>query len=233
MDIAARWPRPRPQLTEEQQAVINDWYQYWLPTMSAQFSPITRFNHEYAARTAGPGLKTLEIGAGLGEHLRYEPEADRNYYALELRQELADGLRSSFPAIQTIVGNCQERIDVPDDFFDRVLAIHVLEHLDDLPRALDEVVRVLRPGGSFSVVIPCEGGLGYHIGRSFSSKRIFEKRYGLDYEWMISYEHVNRAGEIMHELDVRFQSLHRQFYPLRVPSINFNLVAGLTLTPRR
>jgi ubiquinone/menaquinone biosynthesis C-methylase UbiE len=63
-----------------------------------------------------------------------------------------------------IVGDCEDRIDVPEQFFDRIIAIHVLEHLTNLPKALDELVRVLAPGGRLSVVIPCEGGLLYFLG---------------------------------------------------------------------
>ncbi|MDQ3700467.1 MAG: methyltransferase domain-containing protein [Chloroflexota bacterium] len=36
----------------------------------------------------------------------------------------------------------------------RVYARHVLEHLDDLPRAMTEVHRVLRPGGRCTVEVP-------------------------------------------------------------------------------
>src|SRR5207248_461048 len=145
-----------------------------------------------------------EIGPGNGEHLLYESLDQQEYFGLELRQELADDLHSRFPQVRVIVGDCQEKIEVPDHFFDRVIAIHVLEHLTDLPRALDEVGRVLAPNGRFSVVIPSEGGLLYKLGRQMSSKRIFEKRYGVDYEWMISYDHVNRAQEILTELASRF-----------------------------
>ncbi|HRY30647.1 MAG TPA: methyltransferase domain-containing protein, partial [Elusimicrobiota bacterium] len=38
--------------------------------------------------------------------------------------------------------------------FDRVSALEVLEHMDDLPAALAEVDRVLKPGGVFVVSVP-------------------------------------------------------------------------------
>jgi ubiquinone/menaquinone biosynthesis C-methylase UbiE len=40
-----------------------------------------------------------------------------------------------------------ERIDQPDATFDMVLCSHVLEHVDDR-RALGEIFRILRPGGT-------------------------------------------------------------------------------------
>jgi ubiquinone/menaquinone biosynthesis C-methylase UbiE len=48
----------------------------------------------------------------------------------------------------------------PNSHFDRLIAIHVLEHLPNLPRAIDECHRVLKLGGKFAVVIPCDPGLG-------------------------------------------------------------------------
>jgi SAM-dependent methyltransferase len=45
-------------------------------------------------------------------------------------------------------------LDFPDDTFDRATAIEVVEHIDDLPRALAEIARVLKPGGAFSLTTP-------------------------------------------------------------------------------
>jgi SAM-dependent methyltransferase len=224
------WPKQRPDLTSRQKEILEDWYSYWLPLLPNRYSGIVRFNHSYPIRTADMPGRTLEIGAGDGEHLRYEKLDSQEYFALELRDALADNLRTRFPQVNVIVGDCQERIQVPDQFFERVIAIHVLEHLDNLPKALDEVVRVLTPSGRFSVVIPCEGGLLYSLGRQFSSKRIFEKRYGVDYEWMISYDHVNRANEVIKELLARFTLDNCTYFPFRIPSVNSNLIVGLTLS---
>lgn len=223
------WPKQRPDLTSRQKEILEDWYSYWLSLLPNRYSGIVRFNHSYPIRTADRRGRTLEIGAGDGEHLRYEKLDSQEYFALELREALANNLRTAFPQVNVIVGDCQDRIQVPDQFFERVIAIHVLEDLTNLPKALDEVVRVLAPGGRFSVVIPCEGGLLYSLGRQFSSKRIFEKRYGVDYDWMISYDHVNRADEVMKEILARFTLEDHTYFPFRIPSVNSNLIVGLTL----
>ena len=122
-----------------------------------------------------------------------------------------------------------------DDSFDRVLAIHLLEHLYNLPVALDEVARVLRPGGVFSVVIPCEGGRLYSLGRQFTTKRIFEKRYQVPYEWMIRQDHCNSAREVLSELASRFRVRRRSFFPCGVPGGRHELddrARALTLEER-
>jgi len=46
-----------------------------------------------------------------------------------------------------------ERIELPDECFDLVVASHVLEHVDDR-KALAELYRILRPGGDLLVMIP-------------------------------------------------------------------------------
>lgn len=42
----------------------------------------------------------------------------------------------------------------PDDSFDRIITSEVLEHIWDDERAIDELVRVLRPGGRLAVTVP-------------------------------------------------------------------------------
>lgn len=206
---------------------------HWLTVLPQRFGVIEQFNHRYPLRSAAPGLKTLEIGAGLGAHLNFEKlEEAGQYVALELRPELAEMLKAKFPLVDTTVSDCQERINFPDHYFDRVLAIHVLEHLPDLPGALDEIRRVLRPDGSFEVVIPCEGGLAYSLARNISARRIFEKRYKQSYDWFVACEHINLPDEIMTELRTRFDIVHRSYFPLLMPVTTLNLVIGLTLTPK-
>ena len=204
----------------------------WLEYLPTRGGFVERFNHGYPLHDATPARRTLEIGAGLGAHLRYEDLEHQEYYAVELRQELAQSLRASFPTVTTLVADCQKRLPFDNDFFDRVLAIHVLEHLPDLPAALDEVARILAPEGLFVAVIPCEGGLGYSLARRLTSKRLFEREFGRDYDWFIRYEHINLPWEITSELEKRVRITDTHYFPLRLPSVKLNLVIGLTMQPR-
>jgi hypothetical protein len=87
--------------------------------------------------------------------------------------------------------------------------------------------------GTFSVVLPCEGGLAYTLARRISAQRIFEKRYQQPYRWFIEREHINRPNEIFEELERCFHITHRAFFPLPLPLVFCNLCIGLTLRPRR
>lgn len=225
-----RWPKPPPVLSEEQEQIRKDFMNHWLEVLPNRYGLIEKFNHRYSLRTYAPEVKTLEIGSGIGAHLRFEkPESQAEYVALEFQPALAKTIRTSYPAVRVVVADCQKRIEFPDGYFDRVLAIHVLEHLPNLPEALDQIQRLLSPAGLLSVVIPCEGGLVYSMARNISARRIFEKRYKQSYDWFVACEHINLPDEIISELRSRFSIVHHTYWPLRVPIVNLNLVIGLTL----
>jgi SAM-dependent methyltransferase len=55
-----------------------------------------------------------------------------------------------------------EPLPFPANTFDSAISCDVLEHVDSIEASLDEVQRVLRPGGSFIGFVPVEGGAGAH-----------------------------------------------------------------------
>jgi len=229
-----RWPKRLPALTEEQERIRKDFQEAWLEVLVDRYTLVEKFNHTYPLRTLSPRVRrTLEIGAGRGSHLRFENLESQEYVALEWNPELAGIIGASYPAVRVVVGDCQEALDFPDGYFDRVLAIHVLEHLPNLPKTLEEVRRVLSPVGLFSVLIPCEGGFAYTMARNLSARRIFERRYKQSYDWFVASEHINLPDEIISELRARFSIVHQTYFPLKIPIVGLNLIIGLTLTPLR
>lgn len=234
-----KWPKVFPELTAEQQAISNDFMKHWHELLSSrsQYGLLEKFNHNYVTqKIPADFISTLEIGAGLGEHLNYEnltQDQKKNYVALEMRENMAEKIKQSFPEIQTLVGDCQARLPFADNHFDRIIAIHVLEHLPNLPNAIKEMYRLChKQHGIFSIVIPCEGGFAYSTGRKLTAERIFEKRYKQPYKWFIEREHINQPHEIFAELAPYFEIVHKSFFPLKLPIIHLNLCIGITLKPR-
>jgi SAM-dependent methyltransferase len=225
-----KWPKVMPSLTAEQQVIRDDFMQAHLEDVQHKwYGFVEHFNQGFPLKTFFPGCKTLEIGAGLGSHLKWEDYQKQYYHAIELRQNLCDHLMASFPGVEARMGDCQKSLPYENDFFDRVLAIHVLEHLPDLPSALREVFRVLKKDGIFSVVIPCEGSWATRIARNISARPHFEKKYNQSYDWFIACEHINMPYEILEEMDQMFEIVHQQYYPLPIPIINLNLFIGMNL----
>lgn len=94
---------------------------------------------------------TLEIGVGPGYNISIYKNISK-LYALEPSKELveiakkrADG--SSFPI--EFLNSSAESIPLPDNSVDTTVSTWTLCSVSDLPKALSEIKRVLKPGGKF------------------------------------------------------------------------------------
>lgn len=102
-----------------------------------------RGNPSYLAHVICRGKKTLDVGCGFGHFLVHDRD---NFYGIDINQEALafcrdEGFRVAMAGV--------DRIPFPDDTFDRVIALQVIEHLyaDSAYRLLSESCRVLAPGG--------------------------------------------------------------------------------------
>src|ERR1035437_483828 len=144
MPAPRKWPKVLPPLTPEYQRISDDFMKLWHEEVATRnrYGLIEKFNHEFPVRYSQPDFKTtLEIGAGLGEHLHYEkltPEQEENYYANEYRKNMAAEIRRRYPRVQTVESDCQQPFAFADGFFDTVIAVHLLEHLPNLPVTISE-----------------------------------------------------------------------------------------------
>ena len=235
----AKWPKTFPPLTSEQKRISDEFMKIWHEQLPERYGIVEKFNHTFPVKYSRPGFRaTIEIGAGLGEHLAHEkltPEQEQNYYAVELRENMAAEIRSRFPKANAITGDCQTRMDFPDGYFDRYIAVHVLEHLPNLPDCIREAYRLLdKKKGQMLVVIPCEGSPAYAFARKISAERVYNRHFKGGYTWLISREHINRPHEILAELHPYFEVEKKVLFPLPfLPFIFNNLCIGLSLRPRQ
>ena len=236
--LKSKWPKVLPLLTEEQKQISNQFMRIWHEELPKSFGLVERFNQNFPVINSTKDFKTsLEIGACLGEHISYEkltPEQASNYYALEMRENMAEQIRTRFPHVKTVVGDCQERLNFNDGHFDRILAVHVLEHLPNLPKCIEESYRLInKTKGQLIVVIPTEGSPAYALGRKISAERVYKKHFGGDYSWFYKREHINLPPEIIVELERYFIIERRRTFPFPfLPFIFCNLCIGLVLKPR-
>ncbi len=92
----------------------------------------------------------LEIGGGTGANLRFYGEGVRTLTITEPEEPMVRGLK---PRIKQCVPDAKfprapvEDLPFPDPRFDSAVSTLVLCTVDDQPRALRELRRVLRPGG--------------------------------------------------------------------------------------
>jgi SAM-dependent methyltransferase len=98
----------------------------------------------------------LEIGVGLGaDHQRFA-EDGANLTGIDLTNRAIERVRRRFQLLglnsQLQTGDA-ERLPFPDNSFDLVYSWGVIHHTPDTPKAAREILRVLKPGGTFKVMI--------------------------------------------------------------------------------
>ena len=117
-------------------------------TAAGGFNPTyQRHVAAYAAAAAAlPPGRVLDLGAGIGHS--YELLAPRESVAVDLDPDALEG-----QARETVVADMRE-LPFADASFASVVSVHSIEHVPDPERALGEVRRVLRPGGTAIFVTP-------------------------------------------------------------------------------
>jgi ubiquinone/menaquinone biosynthesis C-methylase UbiE len=110
----------------------------------------------------------------------------------------------------------------PDRSFDRLIATHVLEHLPDPVAVLHEWSRLVREGGLISIVLPCDPGLMWRLGRYFGPRRN-ARRAGIEYDYFMAREHINSIFNLVVQIRYHFPQVREAWYPSSVPVPDINL----------
>jgi SAM-dependent methyltransferase len=139
-------------------------------TISVFIAGIGRIAHLSGRRLldvgCGEGSLTIPLGEGFDEvHGLDVQEAN-----IELFLDRLDGDQKSkyMPRLSSA-----SRLEFPDNYFDAIISIETLEHVDNLAAVTQECVRVLRPGGQLVLTVPnrwypIEGHGGRLFGLQFS-----------------------------------------------------------------
>lgn len=111
------------------------------------------------------GDLVLDAGAGFGRHAFELARLGADVVALDYSADEVVATRGTFGAMveageipeARYVGALQgdaTQLPFHTASFDRVITSEVLEHIQDDVTAIDELVRVLRPGGTFACTVP-------------------------------------------------------------------------------
>lgn len=102
------------------------------------------------------GGKLLDLGCwntptALEAKKRF-PKAE--VYCVDIAESVVVHLKEKYPQINYQVFNCNKPIPFADSYFDYVVAGEIIEHLEDPEKFINEVMRVLKPGGYFAFSVP-------------------------------------------------------------------------------
>jgi len=100
--------------------------------------------------------RTLEIGVGLGADHQMLAEAGAELSGIDLTDKAVEHTKHRFQMNGLVSdiqqGDC-EQLDFADESFDAVYSWGVLHHSPDTPKAIQEVRRILKPGGFAKIMI--------------------------------------------------------------------------------
>jgi SAM-dependent methyltransferase len=107
----------------------------------------------------------LDLGCGAGRHAFEALRRGADVVALDRDRGELDRVLAMFAAMRAAgeappgararaVSGDATAMPFPDASFDRVIAAEVLEHIPGDQRAMNEIARVLRPGGIAAVTVP-------------------------------------------------------------------------------
>lgn len=112
-----------------------------------------------------PGDRVIDMGCGAGRHafemyrrgadvIAFDQDADELAGVLELFGAMKEAGEVPAGAEADIKEGNALALPFADAEFDRVVASEVLEHIPADIQAIDELVRVLRPGGTMAITVP-------------------------------------------------------------------------------
>jgi len=95
----------------------------------------------------------LEIGCGEGRGVDLLAPLSSSYQAIDKIGAVVDKLQKQYPAYQFKQGNIPP-LPYDNDCFDTVVSFQVIEHIKNDQRYLEEIYRVLKPGGVALITTP-------------------------------------------------------------------------------
>lgn len=150
------------------------------------------------------GGHLLDAGCGSGYFLQRVHETWPNKWQLhgiECDQRAVECVSRRLPGDYRI--SSLTHINHPDGLFDLVLNLSVLEHIDDDDKAIDELVRVTKPGGRLIISVPCLNGC-----RSRSKLRNLGHDDPQSPEYHLRLGYV--SGDLAHRLEQKGLRIVRQ-----------------------
>lgn len=184
-----------------------------------------RITHQSLERPFGPAdsfANVIELGSGSGEHFPFVRHDFERYTMADLRgpAEMPNDPRVGFVEADV------HSLPIESGSQDRLVATCLLHHLAEPFRALEEMRRVVRPGGVLSIMIVSDPGFAYRAIQRLSSGRRYRKAGFADWRALHAMEHRNHAWSLQQLIKYAFRDdeLRGRGFPIPNASIwNLNL----------
>jgi len=178
-----------------------------------QANPIVEFEQHVRSRTVlellspGRGEKILDIGCGNARDISYIVEQGAQVIGIDISEGMVteakmDLEKLGYKNITLEVGDAMQ-LNYADSEFDKVLCSEVIEHIPDAEKALDEIWRILKPGGILVLSTPNPRSW-YGFDRFVVWERILRKK------WDHPFDHWRSMSELLSMTEQKgFETLRR------------------------
>ena len=179
--------------------------------------------HKFAARERRKSFSSLflDIGCGIGEHMRYMNDVEKkNYVGVDIDRYKLEIFRKFHPEVILIQMDAK-KMAFKSGCVDLVQTLAFLEHFH--PRELEllatGIKRLLEPGGKFINCMPTEGSIFLKLCQVVMNLiRYVSIGFKVDY----GAHHHNSTKNIQKSLRDYFQIMKMVYFPTHIPSIQLN-----------
>jgi SAM-dependent methyltransferase len=119
----------------------------------------------------GPSARVLEIGCGTGANLRERGERWAIGIGIDLEMRALAYCRD----LATVQAGAVAPLPFLDSAFEAVFMVDVLEHLADSALLVEEISRVLKPGGAIVIMVPARPELWSYWDEMHGHRRRYTK----------------------------------------------------------
>lgn len=107
-----------------------------------------RFLRKSVQKAAGRSPRVLDFGAGIGEFSEHLKKAGMTVETVETDSNLSLQLNEKGFVVHSDLSK------IPNDQFDFIFSLNVLEHIEDDHKVVQQLARVLKPGGRLYLYVP-------------------------------------------------------------------------------
>ena len=108
-------------------------------------------------------MRVLDVGCGSGWLAHQCTDFGASVFAIDIGIEGVRGARDRYTDVRYYQVGDLYSLPFVDEKFDALVLSEVLEHLEDIPKALSEAARVLKPGGRIIVSVPHKEKIIRHL----------------------------------------------------------------------
>lgn len=163
--------------------------------------------------------KVLEVGVGMGTDIIEYARYGAKVYGIDLGADQIEISKNMFKKLdipyEELKVASAEKLPYDDNYFDFVYSFGVIHHTPDINAAVNEIHRVLKPGGRAVIMIYARGWKHY-IKRCFIHGILKMKIFKYGFDWQKVYNEVSEVngGSPLTQVLTRNQvrKLFRDFY---------------------